>query len=248
MDIGLPDLDGLEVDRRLRASRPQTEVIVVGAYDPVDYASPARAAGTAAFVMKGGIAPAKTDLADCRAVTMRQFAMGQLRSTGRVEGVVVGPEVVRARESNAAAEPSTVGRRILVVDDEPSMRTVCRFNLLAAGFDVREAGDGQEALELIREEAVDLVLLDVMMPVLDGWEVARELQADPRTRDLPVVFLTARAERADRERAADLGAVGYVLKPFDPVGLPATIENILEQLARGEGESLRRAIRESIDG
>lgn len=204
---------------------------------------------------------------------MRQSAIGQSRSTGRVEGVVVRPEVVRARgsnrlrslrrvpracaerqesvrpvESGAASESSTVGRRILVVDDEASMRIVCRFNLLAAGFDVREAGDGREALELIREEAVDLVLLDVMMPVLDGWEVARELQADPRTRGLPIVFLTARAERADRERAAELGAVGYVLKPFDPVGLPATIENILEQLARGEGESLRRAIRESIDG
>ncbi|MGH3003789.1 MAG: response regulator [Gaiellaceae bacterium] len=134
---------------------------------------------------------------------------------------------------------------MLVVDDEASVRMLCCFNLLAVGFDVREAVDGREALALIAEEIPDLVLLDVMMPAIDGWDVARELQRDARTRDLPIVFLTARAEPADRQRAADLGAVGYVSKPFDPIELPATVEKTLEQVARGEHVALRRAVREA---
>jgi CheY-like chemotaxis protein len=147
----------------------------------------------------------------------------------------------------AALGNSTVGRRIVLVDDEPSVRMICRFNLTAAGMDVREAVDGSEALSTILHEVPDLVLLDVMMPNLDGWEVARALQSDPRTRELPIVFLTARAEQADRERAAELGAVGYVLKPFDPVALPSTVESILERLARGERDALRRAVRDGSD-
>jgi CheY-like chemotaxis protein len=124
---------------------------------------------------------------------------------------------------------------------------ICRFNLMAAGMEVREAVDGGEALSVIRDEVPDVVLLDVMMPNLDGWEVARALRDDPRTRELPIVFLTARAEQADRERAADLGAVGYVLKPFDPIALPSRLESILERLARGERDALRRAVREGSD-
>jgi CheY-like chemotaxis protein len=153
----------------------------------------------------------------------------------------------RPVEQRTASGQSTVGRRVVVVDDEPSVRMICRFNLIAAGMEVREAVDGGEALSTIRDEVPDLVLLDVMMPNLDGWEVARALQNDPRTRELPIVFLTARAEQTDRERAADLGAVGYVLKPFDPVALPSTLESILERVARGERDALRRAVREGSD-
>jgi CheY-like chemotaxis protein len=137
-----------------------------------------------------------------------------------------------------------VGPRIVVVDDEPSVRMICRFNLLAAGMEVREAANGREALAVIHDDVPDLVLLDVMMPELDGWELARELQRDPRTRDLPIVFLTARAERADRQQAADLGAVGYVIKPFDPIELAETIDLILERLAQGERDALGRGVRE----
>ena len=150
----------------------------------------------------------------------------------------------RPLEQGSAGSRSTVGRRIVVVDDEPSVRMICDFNLRAAGMDVREAANGREALSLIADEVPDLVLLDVMMPELDGWELARQLQRDPRTRELPIVFLTARAERADRELAADLGAVGYVLKPFDPIELSGTIEDVFERLARGERSALERAVRE----
>jgi CheY-like chemotaxis protein len=202
---------------------------------------------------------------------MSQSVIRTSRSNGRAGRGVVGPAVVRARrperplrrwprslaerqesqrpvDRGAASGDPALGRRVLVVDDEASVRMLCRFNLAAAGMDVREAGDGREALERIAEEVPDIVLLDVMMPAIDGWGVARELQRDPRTRELPIVFLTARVEAADRQRAADLGAVGYVSKPFDPIELPATVERILEQVARGERGALRRAVREARDG
>ncbi|MGH2970892.1 MAG: response regulator transcription factor [Gaiellaceae bacterium] len=121
------------------------------------------------------------------------------------------------------------------MDDDPAIRMVCRFNLVASGIDVVEATNGEEALELLRRERVDLVLLDAMMPVVDGWQVARELGGS-----IPIVFLTARADDADRGAAVELGAVGYIAKPFDPIALAAQLETILERLERGEREQLQR--------
>jgi len=129
---------------------------------------------------------------------------------------------------------------VLVVDDERSIRLLCRVNLVASGIDVLEASDGREGLELARQERPDLVLLDVMMPELDGWTVARELAADERTRDIPIVFLTARATTEDRRRAEKLGALGYILKPFDPVRLAPLVTQVVERCARGEADALRK--------
>ncbi len=131
---------------------------------------------------------------------------------------------------------------MLVVDDEHAIRLLCRVNLAAAGMDVLEAADGREGLDLARSERPDLVLLDVMMPNVDGWAVARELAADEETRDIPIVFLTARADPADRRLGEELGGVGYVVKPFDPVGLGDVVEEVLLRIARGEREKLTRAI------
>jgi DNA-binding response OmpR family regulator len=130
----------------------------------------------------------------------------------------------------------------LVVDDEQSIRLLCRVNLGASGMEVLEADDGNAGLELARSEQPDLILLDVMMPGLDGWDVARELAQDAATRDIPVVFLTARAEAADRRRGAQLGGVGYVVKPFDPVSIGDFVERVLSRIERGEREQLRREI------
>jgi CheY-like chemotaxis protein len=131
---------------------------------------------------------------------------------------------------------------VLVVDDERSIRMLCRVNLGASGMDVLEASDGSEGLELARRERPDLVLLDVMMPGLDGWRVAQELAEDPKTREIPIVFLTARADPADRRRGELLGGVGYVVKPFDPVGIGRLVDNVLARIERGEREELRREI------
>jgi two-component system alkaline phosphatase synthesis response regulator PhoP len=129
-----------------------------------------------------------------------------------------------------------------VVDDERSIRMLCRVNLSASGMEVLEAANGDEGLELARTERPDLVLLDVMMPGRDGWTVARVLAEDQQTREIPIVFLTARADAADRRLGQQLGAVGYVVKPFDPVGIGALIEEVLDRVERGEREQLRSGI------
>jgi DNA-binding response OmpR family regulator len=134
-----------------------------------------------------------------------------------------------------SSEPTCV----LVIDDEAPIRLLCRVNLEAEGMSVLEAADGPSGLEKARAEAPDVVLLDVMMPGLDGWRVAEELLDDPRTASIPIVFLTARAELRDRARGIDLGGIDYVTKPFNPVELAPLVRNLLGRVARGERESLR---------
>jgi len=131
---------------------------------------------------------------------------------------------------------------VLVIDDERSIRMLCRVNLSASGMEVLEAPSGEEGLELARRQRPELVLLDVMMPGQDGWSVARALAEDPQTREIPVVFLTARADAADRRRGRELGGVGYVVKPFDPVGIGELVEEVLDRVERGERELLRSRI------
>jgi DNA-binding response OmpR family regulator len=130
--------------------------------------------------------------------------------------------------------------RVLVIDDESPIRLLCRVNLEAEGMDVLEAADGPSGLEKARAETPDVILLDVMMPGLDGWRVAEELLDDPRTGAIPIVFLTARAELRDRARGIDLGGVDYVTKPFNPVELAPLVRDLLERVARGERDDLRR--------
>ena len=133
---------------------------------------------------------------------------------------------------------------VLLVDDERSIRTICRVNLEGDGLAVSEAADGAEALEVVRRARPSVVLLDVMMPGVDGWDVAEQLAADDETRKIPVVFLSARAAPEDRLRAQELGAVGYVEKPFDPLELAGIVRDVLERVARGEREQLNRELSE----
>ena len=130
--------------------------------------------------------------------------------------------------------------RVLVIDDEAPIRLLCRVNLEAEGMEVLEAGDGPSGLAKARAERPDLVLLDVMMPGLDGWGVAEELLEDDETASIPIIFLTARAEFRDRARGLDIGGVDYITKPFNPVELAPLVRNLLERLERGEGDELRR--------
>ena len=130
--------------------------------------------------------------------------------------------------------------RVLVIDDEAPIRLLCRVNLEAEGMQVLEAADGPSGLEKARAEEPDVVLLDVMMPGLDGWRVAEELLDDPRTQSIPIVFLTARAELRDRARGIDLGGVDYVTKPFNPVELADLVRNLLLRIEQGDRDALRR--------
>jgi DNA-binding response OmpR family regulator len=129
---------------------------------------------------------------------------------------------------------SQAQRNVLVVDDHAPMRTLCRVNLEAAGFRVLEAADGDEALAAIRTDRPDLILLDIMMPRVSGWEVAAALLTDSSTDRIPIIFITARTGVTDQIRAFELGAQDYVTKPFDPAGLAATVTNVLDQIDRGE--------------
>jgi DNA-binding response OmpR family regulator len=127
-----------------------------------------------------------------------------------------------------------------VIDDEAPIRLLCRVNLEAEQMEVLEAADGPAGLEMARAEIPDVILLDVMMPGLDGWRVAEELLDDERTAKIPIVFLTARAELRDRARGIDLGGVDYVTKPFNPVELAPLVRELLARVGRGERDDVRR--------
>jgi|SRR6478735_3987248 len=129
---------------------------------------------------------------------------------------------------------------VLVIDDEAPIRLLCRVNLEAEGMPVLEARDGPSGLETARSETPDVILLDVMMPGLDGWGVAEALLEDARTAEIPIIFLTARAEFRDRARGLDIGGVDYITKPFNPVELAPLVRALLDRLERGERDELRR--------
>lgn len=116
--------------------------------------------------------------------------------------------------------------RILVVDDEKDIRELITFYLHKEGFDVLEAGNGEEALEILENEYVDLGIIDVMMPIVDGFELVEELK---EFKDVPVIMLTAKAESKDKLRGFSVGVDDYVVKPFDPSELMARVKAILKR-------------------
>jgi DNA-binding response OmpR family regulator len=141
--------------------------------------------------------------------------------------------------------------KVLVIDDEAPIRLLCRVNLEAEGIAVFEAPDGPSGLEAARRELPDVILLDVMMPGLDGWRVAEELLEDDHTAAIPIVFLTARAELRDRVRGIDLGGVEYLTKPFNPVELAPLVRNLIARVEAGDRDELRseklRQLRAMLD-
>jgi len=119
--------------------------------------------------------------------------------------------------------------KILVVDDEPDAVELVEFNLRGAGFDVITAGNGDEALKKARTFAPDLVLLDLMLPEVDGLEVCKILRRDPATAALPIIMLTAKAAELDRVLGLELGADDYITKPFSPRELVLRVKNLLRR-------------------
>ena len=142
--------------------------------------------------------------------------------------------------------------KVLVIDDEAPIRLLCRVNLEAEGMNVIEAADGPSGVEKARDEGPDVILLDVMMPGLDGWRVAERLLEDDRTTGIPIIFLTARAEFRDRARGLDIGGVDYVTKPFNPLELAPLVRSLLERLDKGERDEVRSeklaALRRLMEG
>ncbi len=129
--------------------------------------------------------------------------------------------------------------RVLVVEDDADIQKVVRMSLKIRGVgEVVVVDSGTECLERLSSFTPDVILLDVMMPHVDGYEICRRLKENPATRAIPVVFLTARAQKADRERGMKLGAAGYVTKPFDPMTLHDQIVALVaEHSGRREGKA-----------
>jgi len=117
---------------------------------------------------------------------------------------------------------------VLVVDDDRVIQQLLQVNLELEGYDVVTADNGHDALRLIKDLRPDLVLLDVMMPKLDGREVCRRIKADPSVASIPVIFLSARAQDMDINSGLDLGASAYLTKPFDPVDLLEAVGRVLK--------------------
>ncbi len=126
-------------------------------------------------------------------------------------------------------------KKILAVDDERHIVRLVEVNLQRAGYEVVTAFDGREALEKVKSENPDLVVLDVMMPYMDGFEVLKHLKADPATAEIPVIMLTAKAQDADVFRGWQSGVDCYLTKPFNPMELLTFVKRIFDSLGGGSG-------------
>ena len=129
-----------------------------------------------------------------------------------------------------AEAPKGTTQRILVVDDEPDITALVAYHLAKAGYRVSTAADSSEALSAAREERPDLVILDVMLPGVSGYDVLAELRRREETRDVGVILLTARREEVDRIRGLSLGADDYLTKPFSPAELALRVNGLLRRL------------------
>ncbi|NIV36288.1 MAG: response regulator [Anaerolineae bacterium] len=122
--------------------------------------------------------------------------------------------------------------KILLADDEEDIRRLAIMTLKRAGDQVLEAVDGEECLTLAQRVQPDVMLLDVMMPKLDGFQVCQRLKASAATKDIPIIFLTASVQEWEKQRGLDLGAIGYLYKPFNPTQLRQQVVALLTQVGR----------------
>jgi DNA-binding response OmpR family regulator len=117
--------------------------------------------------------------------------------------------------------------KVVIADDDPDIRRLVQITVSNAGCDVTVASDGEQALQLVREGHPDLVILDVLMPRMDGWEVAKELKSDVATAAIPIMFLTSRGQEHDVLEGFNSGAADYMVKPFSPRELQVRVRAVL---------------------
>lgn len=118
-------------------------------------------------------------------------------------------------------------RRILIADDDPVILRLIQVNLELEGYEVLTANNGQEAVDVAMAERPDLVILDIMMPRLDGYQACERLKSDDTTKEIPVIFLSAKAQQGDIEKGRSFGVAAYLTKPFDPTELLEVVEQHL---------------------
>ena len=124
-------------------------------------------------------------------------------------------------------------KKILIVDDEKQLVSLVSLHMKMSGYEVLSAKDGEEALAIAKEEVPDLIILDLMLPKIDGWEVCKRLRAESKIGDIPVIMLTARSEAGDKLRGFECGADDYVTKPFSPRELVARVKRVLARAEKG---------------
>ena len=122
--------------------------------------------------------------------------------------------------------------KILIADDEKDVRNLVRFVFERRGFDVIEAADGMETLNIACQELPDLILLDAMMPGMSGYEASRRLKETETTKEIPIVFLSAKGQAYEVAEGLEAGAVAYIIKPFSPKELVAQVEEVLQRHQR----------------
>jgi DNA-binding response OmpR family regulator len=161
------------------------------------------------------------------------------RRSGRVVTSLLQTE--DCRQAGGMVSQSGVRSKILVVDDEPEAVELLEFNLKQAGFDVISAADGAEAIKKARSNVPNLIVLDLMLPEIDGLEVCKMLRRDPATVGVPIIMLTAKAAELDRIVGLELGAEDYITKPFSPRELVLRVKKVLERgrAAPAEPETLK---------
>lgn len=118
-------------------------------------------------------------------------------------------------------------KKVLIADDKPEVVELVRVTLEGEDYQVIDAFDGEEALRKTTKEKPDLIILDVVMPKMDGYEVLGNIKKDPKTKDIPVIMLSAKGQKLDREKGMKLGAIDYIIKPFSPSDLLGKLEKIL---------------------
>jgi two-component system phosphate regulon response regulator PhoB len=131
--------------------------------------------------------------------------------------------------------------KILIVEDDPDIRELLRFNLEKAGYNLHLAEDGEKALALARKQAPDLILLDLMLPGVDGLEVCRTLKRDPDTEPVPIIMVTARGEEMDRVVGLELGADDYIVKPFSIREVLLRVRKLLDRQEKKAAPALLKA-------
>jgi CheY-like chemotaxis protein len=238
MDLGLPDIDGYEATRRLKADPGTADipVIVLSAHASAEARDRSFAAGCEEFEPKpvnwdalfgkidDAIAKA-AERAKARAAVAEEIDLG-------AEGADPSVTLVKKSPSAGVSAPA----RILVVEDNDANRVMLCRRLQKYGHTTAEAADGRAALDAARKDRFDLVLLDLMMPGVDGYEVLRQMRADADLRAVPVIVLSALDEAPGIARCIELGAEDYLQKPYDPATLGARITACLDKRRLRERE------------
>ncbi len=255
MDLGLPDIDGWEATRRIKTAPATADVpvVVLSAHATSEARERSFAAGCADFETKPvnwEVLYKKIDEALARAAERAaERARAARPPADEVDlGGAAGTDLSQTRVMRVAGAPAPApANRILVVEDNDANRGMLCRRLNKNGYPTAEAADGREALDALRKQPFDLVLCDIMMPGVDGYEVLRQMKADPALQSIPIIMISAVDEMASVVRCLEMGADDYLSKPYEPALLFARVRAALDRRAHDPEAADLAALRELTD-